>query len=280
MISHTSKRTAIQEAAKCDFLYLCAMQFIDTHTHFYLEEFDSDRDESIARAKSSGVEIFLLPNIDSLSVEPLLKLADAYPDSCLPMIGLHPTSVKENYLDELKMVETHLIKRKFYAIGEIGIDLYWDKTFLEQQREVFRHQLRMAKASNLPVAIHMRNSFEHVYSIVREEAGPDLRGVFHCFPGNVQQARQVIDLGFYLGIGGVLTFKNSGLQQVVKEIPLEHILLETDAPFLAPDPYRGKRNESSYIPLIADKIALLKEIPLAEVARVTTANAKQLFNLS
>lgn len=265
---------------KCDFLYLCAMQFIDTHTHLYLEEFDPDRAASIKRAKSSGVEIFLLPNIDSLSIDPLLKLADEYPDNCFPMIGLHPTSVKENYKDELQIVEDNLGKRNFYAIGEIGIDLYWDKTFLEQQRIAFRHQLKLAKEVGLPVAIHMRNSFDQTFSIIREEANGNLRGVFHCFPGNLLQAKQVTDLGFFLGIGGVVTFKNSGLQQVVKEIPLEFIVLETDAPFLAPDPYRGKRNESSYIPLIAEKIALLKDIPLAEVARITTDNARRLFNLS
>jgi TatD DNase family protein len=270
----------VMQVAKCDFMYLCAMQFIDTHTHLYLEEFDPDRGESIIKAISSGVDIFLLPNIDSLSIDPLLDIVGQYPENCLPMIGLHPTSVKENYREEIQIVEDQLGKHRFYAIGEIGIDLYWDKTFLEQQREVFRHQLKIAKAANLPVAIHMRNSFEQVYSIVREEAGPNLRGVFHCFPGNTNQAKQVIDLGFYLGIGGVVTFKNSGLQQVVKEIPLEHILLETDAPFLAPDPYRGKRNESSYIPLIADKISTLKEIPLSEVAGITTANAKHLFNFS
>jgi len=256
------------------------MQFIDTHTHLYLDEFDSDRAESIESAISSGVGMFLLPNIDSLSIDPLLKLADEFPENCLPMIGLHPTSVKENYKDELQLVENHLSKRKYYAIGEIGIDLYWDKTFLEQQRIAFRNQINLAKVADLPVAIHMRNSFEQTFSIVREEADVNLRGVFHCFPGNIQQAKQVTDLGFFLGIGGVVTFKNSGLQQVVKEIPLEFIVLETDAPFLAPEPYRGKRNESSYIPLIAEKIASLKEIQLDEVARITTANARRLFNLS
>lgn len=261
-------------------MYLCAMQFIDTHTHLYLDEFDADRTESISRAKLAGVEIFLLPNIDSLSIEPLLNLADMFPDNCLPMVGLHPTSVKENYQDELQIVESHLKKRKFYAIGEIGIDLYWDKTFLEQQQIAFRHQLKLAKASKLPVAIHMRNSFDQTYSIILEEADGNLQGVFHCFPGNIQQAKKVTDLGFLLGIGGVVTFKNSGLQQVVKQIPLEYIVLETDAPFLAPDPYRGKRNESSYILLIAEKIASLKEIPLSEVAQITTANAKRLFNFS
>jgi TatD DNase family protein len=256
------------------------MQFIDTHTHFYLDEFNFDRDKSVERARSAGVEIFLLPNIDRLSVDPLLKLADIYPDNCLPMIGLHPTSVKENFENELQIVESHLSSRNFYAIGEIGIDLYWDKTFLEQQQTAFRYQLKLAKASNLPVAIHMRNSFEQTFSIVREEADGNLHGVFHCFPGNIHQAKQVTDLGFFLGIGGVVTFKNSGLQQVVKEIPLEFIVLETDAPFLAPEPYRGKRNESSYIPLIAERIASLKEILPAEVAQITTANARRLFNLS
>lgn len=256
------------------------MQFIDTHTHLYLEEFDTDRGEMINRALLAGVGTFLLPNIDRASLPALLSLCDAWPGNCLPMIGLHPTSVKEDYRDELAMVDQQLKERKFFAIGEIGIDLYWDKTHLEQQQIVFRHQLKLAKTLQLPVAIHMRNSFEQVYAILREEAGPGLRGVFHCFSGNIQQAKKVTDLGFLLGIGGVVTFKNSGLQEVIKETGLEHLVLETDAPFLAPDPFRGKRNESSYIPLIAEKIASLKNVPLAEVAAITTANARELFNLN
>jgi TatD DNase family protein len=196
------------------------------------------------------------------------------------MIGLHPTSVKDDFQDELSMVDQELKVRKYYAIGEIGIDLYWDKTFLEQQKTAFRHQLKLAKTLNLPVAVHMRNSFEEVYAIIHEEAAANLRGVFHCFSGSIQQAKRITDLGFLLGIGGVVTFKNSGLQEVIKATGLEFLVLETDAPFLAPDPFRGKRNESSYIPLIAEKIALLKNITLAEVAAITTANARNLFNLN
>ena len=256
------------------------MHFIDTHTHLYLEEFDDDRAEMISRAIQTGVETFLLPNIDKNSLPALLSLCDAWPTHCLPMIGLHPTSVKDDYLDELEMVDQQLKERKFFAIGEIGIDLYWDKTHLEQQQIAFRHQLKLAKAFHLPVAIHMRNSFEQVYAIIKEQADANLRGVFHCFSGDIRQAKKITELGFLLGIGGVVTFKNSGLQDVIRETGMEHLVLETDAPFLAPDPHRGRRNESSYIPLIAEKIASLKNIPLEEVAIITTANARHLFNLN
>ncbi|HEX7411099.1 MAG TPA: TatD family hydrolase [Bacteroidales bacterium] len=269
-----------RQHAESEFPYLCPMQFIDTHAHLYLEEFDADRNEMISRAIQAGVGTFLLPNIDRASLPALLSLCDAWPEHCLPMIGLHPTSVKDDYRDELAMVDQQLNERKFFAIGEIGIDLYWDKTHLEQQQIVFRHQLKLAKTLHLPVAVHMRNSFEQVYSMLHEEADACLRGVFHCFSGSIQQARRVTELGFLLGVGGVVTFKNSGLQEVIKETGLEHMVLETDAPFLAPDPFRGKRNESAYIPLIAEKIASLKNIPLAEVAVVTTANARNLFNIN
>ena len=234
----------------------------------------------ISRAIQAGVETFLLPNIDKNSLPALLSLCDAWPTHCLPMIGLHPTSVKDDYLDELEMVDQQLKARKFFAIGEIGIDLYWDKTHLEQQQIAFRYQLKLAKAFHLPVAIHMRNSFEQVYAIIKEQADASLRGVFHCFSGEIRQAKKITELGFLLGIGGVVTFKNSGLQDVIRETGMEHLVLETDAPFLAPDPHRGRRNESSYIPLIAEKIASLKNIPLEEVAMITTANARHLFNLN
>ena len=256
------------------------MQFIDTHAHLYLNEFDADRSEMISRAIQAGVGTLLLPNLDSGSLPALLSLCDAYPMHCLPMIGLHPTSVKDDYLDELEMVDKQLNERKFFAIGEIGIDLFWDKTYLEQQQIAFRHQLKLAKARCLPVAIHMRNSFEQIYSILYEESDASLQGIFHCFSGNIQQAKRVIELGFLLGIGGLVTFKNSELQDVIKEIDLKHLVFETDAPFLAPAPFRGKRNESSYIPLIAEKIASLKNIPLADVARITTANARNLFKIN
>lgn len=272
--------SAKRQQPETEFPYLCLMQFIDTHTHLYLEEFDADRSEMLSRAIQAGVGIFLLPNIDKASLPAMLSLCDAWPDHCLPMIGLHPTSVKDDYENELSLIDQQLSKRKFFAIGEIGIDLYWDKTHLEQQQIVFRHQLKIAKALHLPVAIHMRNSFEQVFAILREEADSSLRGVFHCFSGSIQQAKRVTEIGFLLGIGGVVTFKNSGLQEVIKETSLEHLVLETDAPFLAPDPFRGKRNESSYIPIIAEKIASLKNIPLSEVAAITTENATVLFNLN
>lgn len=278
MISGISKIN--RRHAESEFLYLCLMQFIDTHTHIYLQEFDGDRSEMIGRAILAGVGTFFLPNIDRASIPALLSVCDTWPEHCLPIIGLHPTSVKGDYENELAIVDQQLNERKFFAIGEIGIDLYQDKTFLEQQKIAFRHQLKLAKALHLPVAIHMRNSFEQVYAIIREEADASLRGVFHCFSGSIQQAKRVTELGFLLGIGGVVTFKNSGLQEVIKETGLEHLVLETDAPFLAPDPFRGKRNESSYIPLIAEKIASLKNIPLSEVARITTANARNLFNIT
>jgi len=254
--------------------------FTDTHTHIYLEEFDPDRGDVIRKAVESGVEKLLLPNIDSTSWEPLLSLCEAFPDHCFPMAGLHPSSVMEETVkSELHLVEQQLANRKYYAVGEIGIDLYWDKTFLAAQQAAFRQQLRWAKELKLPVAIHMRSSFQEVWDIVKEEAGPDLRGVFHCFSGNLEQALKVIGAGFFLGIGGVITFKNSGLQEVVREIGLDHVLLETDAPYLAPVPFRGQRNEPAYIPLIASKIAEITGASLNTVAEKTSTNAATLFNL-
>jgi len=258
-------------------LYLCRM-FIDTHTHLYLEEFDPDREDTIRRSISSGTLKMLLPNIDSSSWDSMLQLCKQFPNNCFPMAGLHPTSVKAGSVeDELKKVEEMLESEGFVAIGEIGIDLYWDKTYLAEQKEAFRHQLHLAKKFQLPVAIHMRNSFDEIWNVLEPETGPDLKGVFHCFSGNLAQARQVIATGFLLGIGGVVTFKNSGLQEIVKTIGVEHLVLETDAPYLAPSPYRGQRNESSYIPLIAAKIADISGRPLQEVAAITTSNANNLF---
>jgi TatD DNase family protein len=252
--------------------------FIDSHTHLYLEEFDADRHNTVQRAIESGVGKLLLPNIDSRSWEPMLQLCISYPETCYPMAGLHPTSVERDSFEiEMASVVQHLDTGNFCAIGEIGIDLYWDKTFLHEQVIVFRSQLKMAKERKLPVAIHMRNSFNEVWNVVKSESGTDLTGVFHCFSGNLEQARLVIDAGFYLGIGGVITFKNSGLQDVVKSVGLENILLETDAPFLAPVPYRGQRNEPSYISIIASRIAEITGTSLQEVAEVTTTNAMSLF---
>jgi TatD DNase family protein len=256
------------------------MRFIDTHTHLYLSEFDADREIAVQQAMDANVGIMLLPNIDNTTWDPMLDLCRQFPSSCFAMAGLHPTSVlPETIENEMDEVKRQLETGKFIAIGEIGIDLYWDKTHQALQEETFRYQIQLAKKLRLPVAIHVRKSFEEVWNIVRTEAGTDLKGVFHCFPGDELQARRVIDAGFLLGIGGVVTFKNSGLQYIVAAVGAEHLILETDAPFLAPAPYRGKRNEPAYIPIIAAKVAELCDISIEEVADVTTRNALKLFNL-
>lgn len=256
------------------------MNFIDTHCHLYLPEFDDDRQVAIQRALDTGVTKILLPNIDSSSWQSMLELFDDHQGICFPMAGLHPTSVlPETIENELDEVTRQLETGKFIAVGEIGIDLYWDKTHQGLQEETFRYQLRLAKKFKLPVAIHVRKSFDEVWRILKTETGPDLRGVFHCFPGDEMQAKHVTDAGFLLGIGGVVTFKNSGLQKVVAAVGAQHIILETDAPFLAPAPFRGKRNEPSYIPIIAQKVAELCGVPVDEIAEVTTKNAMKLFNL-
>jgi TatD DNase family protein len=255
------------------------MIFIDSHTHLYLENFDEDRDTIIKNAFNNGIKYMLLPAIDKSTFSSMKALSNAYPENCFPMIGVHPTSVNENYLDELSLVESELKNGTYCAIGEIGIDLYWDKTFENQQKEAFRHQLRLSKKYNLPVAIHTRDSFDAVHKIVKEEQDGSLKGVFHCFTGNLQEAKKIIDLGFLMGIGGIVTFKNSGLDKIVKEIPLENILLETDSPFLTPAPFRGKRNESAYIKIIAEKIAEIKNTNINKIAEITTTNGKRLFNL-
>lgn len=256
------------------------MIFVDTHTHLYLEQFDDDRELIVQNAIDKGVKFMLLPNIDQGSFEQMQSLNKQFPKNCLPMIGLHPTSVGENYKDELRFVEQELSTGKYCAVGEIGIDLYWDKTYKEQQEEAFRHQLRLAKQYNLPVSIHTRDAFDEIYKIVAEEKSDKLKGIFHCFTGTIEQSEKIAELGFLMGIGGVVTFKNSGLDKVLKEIPLNHLVLETDSPFLAPTPFRGKRNESAFTIMIAEKIAEIKEISLEEVAEVTSQNAISIFNLS
>jgi len=258
------------------------MTYIDTHAHLYLEEFDSDRDAVVDRAVASGVTKILLPNIDSSSVNQMLILSSRHPSICHPMIGLHPTSVKHDWQEELDIVEECLDAPEycFLAVGEIGIDLYWDKTFTQEQKMAFSRQLDLAIRHKLPVAVHTRNSFDIAADIIASMNNPGLRGVFHCFGGNLAQAKRAISLGFLLGIGGVITYKNSGLQHVVAETGLEHLLLETDAPFLPPVPHRGERNESSYIPLIAAKIAEIKGVDVNTVAKITTENASKLFDLS
>jgi TatD DNase family protein len=255
------------------------MFLIDTHTHLYLQEFDSDRYEMVERAIQAGVNKMLLPNIESSSIDGMLDICHAFPNNCFPMMGLHPTSVKKNFEYELKLVDKWLEKRKFYAIGESGIDLYWDKTHQKEQELAFVHQIALAKKHKLPIVIHSRNSFDELFTVLENYIGPDLTGVFHCFAGNLDQAEKIINMGFMLGIGGVITFKNSGLDEVVDELALDHIILETDAPFLAPVPYRGKRNESAYTRFIAEKIAEIKNITPEEVAEITTANACRLFNI-
>jgi len=255
------------------------MQFIDTHTHLFLPEFDADRDQVIANAQKEGVEKLLLPNVDSSTLERLNDLVKKYPDFCLPMIGLHPTSVKEDFKDELELVENYLKDNKVCAIGEIGMDLYWDKTFLKEQEKVFRSQISLAKKYDLPVVIHARDSFDEIFNIMEDVIDDKLNGVFHAFTGNNEQAKKITEWGFKIGLGGILTFKNSGLDKVVNNIDINHIVLETDSPYLAPVPKRGKRNESSYIIYIAQKLAEIKNISVSEVAQVTTRNAKNLFRL-
>jgi TatD DNase family protein len=256
------------------------MKFVDTHCHLYLQEFDDDRKIAIQRSIDSGVTKILLPNIDSTSWQPMQALIQQFPDTCFPMAGLHPTSVLPESIDiEMAEVERQLETGNYIAIGEIGIDLYWDKTHQALQEETFRHQIQLAKKHKLPIAIHVRKSFDEVWRILKPETGTELKGVFHCFPGDEMQARRAIEAGFLLGIGGVVTFKNSGLQKIVAAVGPEHIILETDAPFLAPAPYRGKRNEPAYIPVIAEKVAELCSLSIEEIADVTTKNALKLFNL-
>ena len=253
------------------------MEFIDTHTHLYLEDFSSDIDEIIERAIASGVNKLFLPAVDSSSTHDLVSLCEKYPQNCFPMIGLHPTSVNADFQDELRNVEDELKKGFYIAVGEIGIDLYWDKTYFKEQSEAFLRQLSLAKQYNLPVVIHTRDSFNETYDLINSFTNESVKGIFHCFSGNVDDAFKIIEKGFKIGVGGVVTFKNSLLSQVVKEIELEHIVLETDAPYLTPAPYRGKRNESSYIPIIARKIAEIKDVSLEEVAAITTRNAYEVF---
>ncbi len=251
--------------------------FIDTHTHLYSEEFNDDRKAIIEKALQNSVTKLYLPNVDSDSIEGMLQLEKEFPNNCFPMMGLHPCSVKENYLEELAIVKQWLDKRPFVAIGEIGIDLYWDKTFIKEQEFAFKQQIDWALERNYTIVIHCRNAFDEIFSILKSY--PKLpKGIFHCFSGNLEQANQIINLqNFKLGIGGVVTFKNSGLDKVVEQLDLSHLVLETDAPYLAPMPHRGKRNESSYIPLIAQKIAEIKNTTPQEVATITTKNAEYIF---
>ena len=257
------------------------MNLIDTHAHLYLEEFNNDREQVIRNAIHSGVKHILCPNIDSQSIDSMEKLCNSFPNLCLPMMGLHPTSVKDNYKAELEIIQNKLFgedQKNYIAVGEIGIDLYWDQTFYTQQAEAFSQQLVWAIEKKLPVAIHTRNSFDQTMEVLNDFKG--VAGVFHCFSGDIAQAEKAVEKGFLLGIGGVVTFKNSGLDKVVQAIDLSKLVIETDAPFLAPMPYRGKRNESAYVTLIAQKVAALKNCSFEEVCIKTTHNASKLFNLA
>lgn len=252
---------------------------IDTHAHLYLEEFAKDQAEVIDRAEKVGITTIYLPNIDSHSIEAMLELELKYPQICKATIGLHPCSVKKDFEKELYIVEDWLSKRKFNAIGEIGTDLYWDTTFWEQQQEAFTIQAQWGKQYQLPLIIHCRNSINETIQLIEklQEKEKPLKGIFHCFTGTIEQAKKIIDLGFYIGIGGVVTFKSGGLDKVLPQIDLQHIVLETDSPYLAPVPHRGKRNESSYLLLIAQKVAEIKGCPLEEVQIQTTQNAQKIF---
>jgi TatD DNase family protein len=255
------------------------MNITDTHTHLYAEEFDMDRNEMMQRAINNGVTRFFIPAIDSNYIQKMYALEANYPENVFLMMGLHPTYVKDNYLDELQMVEQQLASRKFYAIGEIGIDLYWDKTHLKEQQIAFRKQIQLAKKYKLPIVIHCREAFDEIFEILEEEKSDHLFGIFHCFSGTYEQALQAISYNMKLGIGGVVTFKNGKIDQFINQIDLSHIVLETDSPYLAPLPFRGKRNESSYIVNVVDKLASLYRLPSQEIAIQTTENSKAIFGI-
>lgn len=253
------------------------MNFIDTHTHLYLREFDQDREQVVREALNEKVQLMLLPNIDSSTISAMLQMVNDYPGICLPMIGLHPTSVNSDFEDELMLVEELLKKDKFIAIGETGIDLYWDKQHKEKQIRAFEIQVKWAKEYQLPIVIHARESFRELFSVLDKHADSNLKGVFHSFTGNAAEAAHVIEYGFFVGINGIITFKNSGLDTIVKEIPPERILLETDSPYLAPVPKRGRRNESAYIKYIAAKLSEIYDLSLETMTAITTQNARNLF---
>lgn len=253
---------------------------IDTHSHIYSEEFDVDREEVILRAQEAGVESIILPNIDSDSFARMLDVEASYPDYCHAAIGLHPTSVKQNYREELSLFQSELECRRWIAVGEIGIDLYWDKSFLREQVEAFSTQVEWAIAYKLPVIIHLREAFRETLEALKPYRGSGLRGVFHSFGGSLAEAQEILDFGgFRIGINGIVSFKKSGLDSVLPHIDLKHILLETDAPYLTPVPFRGKRNESAYLSFIAAKLSEIYSLPQADIDRITTENARELFRL-
>jgi TatD DNase family protein len=255
------------------------MVLTDTHTHQYYDTDPEKRHELMQRSFDNQVTRLFLPNVDSASMEQVFDLSRIYPENCFPMLGLHPCDVKANWREELETVHAAIPQHKIYAIGEIGIDLYWDKTTLNEQVEAFKIQIGWAKKLKLPIVIHCRNSFDEVYAVLIKEQDENLRGILHCFTGTSEQAEKMISLGFYLGIGGVVTYKNSGLDKVVEQIDLKHIVLETDSPYLTPVPHRGKRNESSYLVYVAQKVADLKQVSLETIAAVTTENSRMIFGV-
>ncbi|WP_111706885.1 TatD family hydrolase [Lutibacter citreus] len=255
------------------------MILTDTHTHLYSEQFDDDRNEIVQRAIDSGVSRLFIPAIDSTYLPAMLDLEKAFPKNIFLMMGLHPTHVKENVAEELAFVKEWLDKRNFYAVGEIGIDLYWDKSFLQQQQDAFKQQIEWAKEKNLPIVIHCRDAFNEIFEVLEEVKDDKLYGIFHCFTGNLEQAQQAISYNMKLGIGGVLTFKNGKIDKFLNEIPLNNIVLETDSPYLAPTPFRGKRNESSYIINVLDKLVDIYNLTPQEIAKITTQNSKDIFKI-
>ena len=251
----------------------------DTHTHLYSEQFDEDRPEMMQRAKDAGVSRFFIPAIDSSYTESMFGLEEGFPNDVFLMMGLHPTSVKENYKEELAHVKEWIDKRDFIGIGEIGIDLYWDKTFLPQQQDAFRTQIQWAKEKKLPIAIHCRDAFDEIFEVLELEKGEELFGIFHCFTGTLEQAEKAISYNMKLGIGGVATFKNGKIDKFLDQIDIKHIVLETDSPYLAPTPYRGKRNESSFITQVVEKLAIIYDLTFNEISEITTQNSKDIFGV-
>jgi len=255
------------------------MLLTDTHTHLYSEEFEADREAMMQRALDAGVRRLFVPSIDSSYTQQMYELESQYPGEVFLMMGLHPTYVKDNHLEELAHVEQQLEMHRFYAVGEIGIDLYWDKSRLKEQQYAFSHQIKLAKKFGLPINIHCRDAFDEVFEVLESEKGSDLFGIFHCFTGSYEQAQKAIGYNMALGIGGVSTFKNGKIDQFLADIPLEHIVLETDAPYLAPVPYRGKRNESAYVMIVAQKLAELYGVTVEKIAAQTTANSQRIYGI-
>jgi len=255
------------------------MIFTDTHTHLYYEQDSEKQAQLVARSLENDVNRLFLPNVDVASISMINDLVDKYPQNCFAMAGLHPCDVKDGYEEQLNIIYNSISERKIYAIGEIGIDLYWDKTTLDIQQDAFQKQISWAKELGLPIVIHCREAFDEVFEVLENERDEKLRGIFHCFTGNIEQAKQAIDLNFYLGIGGVVTYKKAGLDAVLADIPLANLVLETDSPYLAPVPFRGKPNESSYLIYVAQKLADIYQVPIEEIADITTENSKKVFGI-